>query len=88
MKCLNESIDKGTFSTSQHQGLITCIIKEGKSILYLKKLAPITLLCVDFKIASASKANRVKLILQNIISQTQKRLLKGRYTGECTRVIY
>jgi hypothetical protein len=30
MKCLNESLDNGKFSVSQHQGLITCIPKEGK----------------------------------------------------------
>ena len=62
--------------------------KRGEIYIVFKKLAPITLLCVDFKIASASKPNRVKPILQNIISQTQKRFLKGRYTGECTRIIY
>ena len=61
VKCLNESLDKGKFSTSQRQGLITCIPKEGKSKFYLKNWRPITLLCVDFKIASASiLANRVK----------------------------
>ena len=88
VKCLNESLDKGKCSTSQRQGLITCIPKEGKSKFYLKNWRPITLLCVDFKIASASiLANRVKPILQNIISQTQKEFLKGRYIDECTRII-
>ena len=62
--------------------------KRGEIYIVFKNLAPITLLCVDFKIASASKANRVKPILQNIISQTQKGFLKGRYIGECTRIIY
>jgi hypothetical protein len=32
--------------------------------------------------------NRIKLILRNIISETQKVFLKGRYIGECTRLIY
>jgi hypothetical protein len=43
---------------------------------------------VDFKIASACIANRIKPILRNIISETQKGFLKGRYIGECTRLIY
>jgi hypothetical protein len=83
MKCLNESLDNGKFSVSQCQGLITCIPKH-----FLKNWCPITLLNVDFKIASACIANRIKPILRNIISETQKGFLKGRYIGECTRLIY
>ena len=81
-------MDTGKFSISQRQGLITCITKDGKSKHYLKNWRPITLLCVDYKIASASLANRIKPILQNIISQTQKGFLRGRYIGECTRLIF
>jgi hypothetical protein len=43
---------------------------------------------VDFKIASACIANRIKPILRNIISETQKRFLKSRYIGEFTILIY
>ena len=53
VKCLNESLDNGKFSVSQRQGLITCIPKEGKPKHFLKNWRPITLLNVDFKIASA-----------------------------------
>ena len=81
-------MDTGKFSISQRQGLITCIPKDGKSKYYLKNWRPITLLFVDYKIASASLVNRIKPILQNIISQTQKGFLRGRYIGECTRLIF
>jgi hypothetical protein len=47
----------------------------------------ITLLCVDFKLASSCIANRLKPILQNIISQIQKGFLRGRHIGECVRII-
>jgi hypothetical protein len=70
MKCLNESLDNGKFSVSQRQGLITCIPKH-----FLKNWHPITLLNVDFKIASACIANRIKPILRNIISETQKEFI-------------
>jgi hypothetical protein len=50
-------------------------------------LGPITLLCVDFELPSSCIANRLKPILQNIISQTQKGFLRGRYIGECVRII-
>ena len=53
----------------------------------MKNRRPITLLCVDFKLASSCIANRLKPILQNIISQTQKGFLRGRYIGECVRII-
>ena len=43
---------------------------------------------VDFNIASSCIANRIKPILRNIISETQKWFLKGRYIGECTRLAY
>jgi hypothetical protein len=52
----------------------------------MKNWRPITLLCVDFKLASSCIANRLKPILQNIINQTQKCFLRGRYIGECVRI--
>jgi hypothetical protein len=39
-------------------------------------------------VAPACIANRIKPILKNIISETQKGFLKDRYIGECTRLIY
>jgi hypothetical protein len=68
--------------------LITCIPKEGKPKHFLKNWRHITLCNVDFKIASAYIANRIKPILRNIISETQKGFLKRRYIGECTRLVY
>ena len=88
VQCLNESLGNGKFSVSQSQELITCIPKEGKPKHFLKNWRPITLLNVDFKIASACIANRIKPILRNIISETPKGFLKGRYIWECTRLIY
>ena len=87
IKSFNYSLEKGAFSTSQKQGLITCIPKEGKSKFSLKNWRPITLLNVDIKIASAALANRIKPLLKSIISETQQGFMKGRYIGECTRLI-
>ena len=53
----------------------------------MKNWRPITLLCVDFKLVTSCIANRLKPILQNIINQTQKSFLRGRYIGECVRII-
>ena len=62
--------------------------KEGKSKYSLKNWRLITLLNVDLKICSAAISNRLKPVLVDLISQTQKVLLKGRYIGECTRLIF
>jgi hypothetical protein len=40
------------------------------------------------KICSAVISNRLQPVLVDLISQTQKGFLKGRYIGECTRMIY
>ena len=85
---LNYGYSKETLSISQRQGIVTCIPKEGKSKFYLKNWRPITLLNVDTKLASAALANRTKPFLREIISDTQQGFVKGRYIGECTRLIF
>jgi hypothetical protein len=40
------------------------------------------------KICSAAISNRLKPVLVDLISQTQKVFLKGRYIGECTKLIF
>ena len=88
VKSFNESYSEQKCSISQRQGIITCIPKEGKSKYSLKNWRPITLLNVDLKICSAAMANRLKPVLVDLISQTQKGFLKGRYIGECNRLIF
>ena len=47
-------------STTQHEGLITCIPKTEKSTKHIKNWRPITLLNVAYKIASECIARRIK----------------------------
>jgi len=72
---------------TQRQGVITCLPKEGKSKFYIKNWRPISLLNVDYKICSSSIAQRLKKVLHTIISETQVGFMKGRYIGECTRLV-
>ena len=88
VKSFKESYSEKQFTISQRQGIITWISKEGKSKYSLKKWRPITLLNVDLKICWAAIANRLKPVLVDWISQTHKGFLKGRYIGECTRLIF
>jgi hypothetical protein len=71
-----KSLDNGKFSVSQRQGLITCIPKEVKPKHFLKYWRPITLLNVDFKIASACIAKRIK-------PSTFKSVMGRQYLRKC-----
>ena len=62
--------------------------KEGKHRHLLKNWRPISLLYTAYKIASASIANRLTLMLPKIIHSDQKGFMKGRYIGEDIRLLY
>ena len=49
---------------------------------------PISLLNVDYKIATKAIANRMKLILPSIISHQQTGFIKGKYIGENIRLLF
>ena len=87
-RSLNFGYESGKFSQFQSQGVITCIPKENKDRRYMANWRPITLLNTDFKIASAAIANRIKNVLPEIISNTQKGFMKDRFIGENIRLLY
>jgi hypothetical protein len=82
-----ESFRNGKLTDSQRLGIITCLPKPGKDKLYMKNWRPISLLNIDYKILSGVIANRFKNILDPLISKCQKGFVKGRYIGECTRIV-
>ena len=83
VKAINEGNRIGKLSVTQRLGQITCLPKPNRSKLYMKNWRPITLLNVDYKIASGSIANRIKNNIGSIVSDSQKGFVKGRYMGEC-----
>ena len=88
VRSFNYSFTNQCMSVSQRRGLITCLPKEGKDKSLLKNWRPISLLNVDYKIASACIANRIKVHLSNMISETQQGFVKNRFIGECTRLVF
>ena len=88
VRSLNFGLKKGELSTSQKQGVITCIPKGNKDKCLLKNWRPISLLNVSYKIASATIANRLKPLLSKIINEDQTGFVNNRYIGENTRLIY
>ena len=88
VRSINYGFDMGELSTVQKEGIIICIPKENKPKQLLKNWRPIPLLNVVYKIASTSIANRLKKVLDKLISKEQTGFMPGRYIGENTRLIY
>ena len=84
---LNSGYDKGKLSISQRRGTIPLIPKEDASLSLLQNWRPITLLNVDYKIASKAIANRLEPLLPKLIHPDQTGFIKGRYIGENIRLI-
>ena len=84
LRALNYSFQLGKLPQTLRTCVITCLPKSNKSREFLKNWRPISLLSVIYKIASASIANRLKTVLNDVISNTQNRFLDGRYIGEST----
>ena len=84
----NWSYTKGELSVSLRQCLISCIPKGNKPRIFLKNWRPISLLSCVYKILSSAIANRLKGVLDKLISRTQTGFISGRYIGENIRLVY
>ena len=67
INCLNESYDLGEMSISQRRGVISLVPKDDSYLLLLSNWRPITLLNVDYKIASKAIAKRIESVLPKLI---------------------
>ena len=85
---INTSYDSGHLTQLQKQGIISLIPKKDKELTNLNNWRPITLLNIDYKIATKAIANRMKNVLPNIINNCQTGFLKGRYIGENIRLLF
>jgi hypothetical protein len=88
LRSINEGYKNGCLSSSQKQGIITCIPKPGKPRNTLKNWRPITLLNTAYKLASSCIAERIKTSLDTVIHENQKGFIPGRFIGENTRLIF
>ena len=84
---LNAAFDIGEMSASQRRGVITLLPKEDANLLFLSNWRPITLLNVDYKIASKVIAKRIERVLPSLIHPDQTGFMKGRYIGQNIRLI-
>ena len=84
---LNYSLDTNNLTELQKQSIITLLPKTGKDTLLIDNWRPVSLLNVDYKIATKAIANRIKPFLNHIMSTNQTGFIKGRYIGENVRLL-
>ena len=88
LRSINYGYEIGELSSTQKEGVITCIPKGSKNKQYVKNWRPISLLNVTYKLASACIANRLKKVLPSLIHKDQTGFIAGRYIGENIRTLY
>ncbi|KAL9984806.1 hypothetical protein ACROYT_G007141 [Oculina patagonica] len=87
VQSLNQAFEDGELSISQRRGVITLIPKEDSDLLDIQNWRPITLLNIDYKIASKALAKRIESVLPKLVHLDQTGFMKGRYIGENIRKI-
>ena len=81
VEVLNHCYSVNKLSPSQRTGVITLLHKRGDR-LEMKNWRPITLLCVDYKIAAKAIANRLLAVLHLVIHTDQSCGVPGRNPNE------
>lgn len=72
---------------SMKQGVITLLPKPGKDKRHIDNLRPITLLNVDYKLFTIVLANRLKMGIDQIISESQSGFIKDRSIHNNIRLV-
>ena len=72
----------GELNKSARQGIISLLPKGNKNPNYLKNWRPLTLLNLDYKILAKILANRLKVVLPNIIGDQQTGFIENRQISE------
>ena len=88
IRSINYSYKNGSLTELQKQGVITLLPKPNKDIEKLENWRPISLLNVDYKIATKAIANRIKPIITSIVDNSQTGFIKGRFIGENIRLLF
>ena len=88
LRGLNYAYNTGEMTVSLRTCIISCLPKGNKPREFLKNWRSISLLSVLYKIASSAIANRLKKVLDILISKSQTGFISGRFIGENTRLVY
>lgn len=84
---LKEICNTFILPTTMKQGVITLIPKPGKNSKIIDNLRPITLLNNDYKLLTHIFANRLRVGIEDIVSDTQSGFIRGRSRHNNIRLI-
>ena len=70
-----------TMNSTAKQGVISLLDKPNKDLLQVRNWRPLTMLNCDYKIYAKIIANRLQLVIPDIIHEDQKGFVKGRSTA-------
>ena len=87
VQSFNYGFEHGQLNITQKQGIIKVVPKKRKNRLYLENWRPISLLNIDYKIATKTIARRISKFLPKLINEDQTGYIKGRYIGQNIRLI-
>ena len=87
-KCVKAIYDKGELSEDQKRGVINLLPKPDKDIRAIKNWRPISILNVDYKLITKTLADRLKLVLPDIIHPDQCGYVRDRKIGENIRIVH
>ena len=73
---------------TQRQGVIKVIPKKKKDRSYLENWRSLTLLNVDYKIATKTITHRISKVLPKLIDEDQTGYVNGRYISQNIRFIF
>uniref|UniRef100_A0A669EC77 Reverse transcriptase domain-containing protein n=1 Tax=Oreochromis niloticus TaxID=8128 RepID=A0A669EC77_ORENI len=82
-----ESIGNQQLPTTMNQGLTTLIPKPNKDLLMIDNWRPISLLNNDYKLFALIIANRLKMVLESVIDETQSGFMPKRHITNNIRLV-
>ena len=87
VQSFNYGFKQGHLNITQKRGIIKVVPKKQKNRLYLENWRPISLLNIDYKIATKTLAGRISKFLPKLINEDETGYIKGRYIGQNIRLI-
>jgi Reverse transcriptase (RNA-dependent DNA polymerase) len=78
-----ENFFKGTLNITKFNRAALCFIPKVSNTTLVTEFRPIALLNSSYKIFSKVLANRLQVVLNEIIGESQSAFLKGRYILDC-----
>lgn len=88
INALNYGFEQKELAESQRLAVIVLVPKANKDITQVDSYRPISLLGVDYKIASKSINKRIQKVLHSIIDRSQNGFMSNRFIGDNIRLLF